>query len=201
MDSAPLRIGILGGTFDPIHYGHLRIAEAAREQFALSRVLFIPNRFPVHKDHIPAAPEDRFAMTVLATQDHSLFEVSRIELDRPTPSYSVETLEHLHNVYSDADLYFITGADEVLTLQNWKQSERVMELARFIAAPREGFDLSLLSEKLEPGLMGRILPLEMEPFPMTSTGIRSNLDHGRSIRYFTPVSVVSYIEKRGLYRP
>lgn len=200
-DAAPCRIGIMGGTFDPIHYGHLRIAEASRDQFDLTRVLFIPNRAPVHKDHVPAPPEDRFAMAVLATQDHPRFEVSRIELDRDTPSYAVETLEHLHDDLPDADLFFITGADEMLSLGSWKQSGRVLELARFIAAPRPGYDLSLLPEKLEPRLMDRIFPLSMEPFPMTSTGIRSRLAQGQSIRYDTPTPVVHYIHKRGLYSP
>ena len=193
------RLGILGGTFDPVHYGHLRIAEAALEQLELSRVLFMPNRDPVHKDHVPAPPEERFAMLVLATQDHPQFEVSRIELDRATASYAVETLEHLHAERPDAELFFITGADEILSLRSWRSSDRLLELACFVAAPRPGYDLNNLSEQLEPALLHRIHVLKMDEFPITSTAIRKKAALGRSIRYDTPYAVASYIEKRGLY--
>jgi nicotinate-nucleotide adenylyltransferase len=190
----------MGGTFDPIHYGHLLIAEAAREQLNFSRVLFIPNKDPVHKDHVPAPAEDRFAMLVLATQDHPLFEVSRIELDRPTASYTVETLESLHSDWPDAELYFITGADEILSLKSWKSSSRVLELARFVAAPRSGYDLDILSRQLEPDVLDRIVLLKMHSYPFTSTEIRDKNACGRSIRYDTPGPVAEYIRKRGLYK-
>jgi nicotinate-nucleotide adenylyltransferase len=198
---APQRIGICGGTFDPVHFGHLRIAEAAREQLHLSTVLFIPNRNPVHKDHVPAPPEDRFAMLILATQDHPQFEVSRIELDRPTPSYAVETLERLHADHPGSEFFFITGADEILSLRKWKASERLLDLATFVAAPRPGYDLEDLPRRLEPELLERVRLLQMRMFPITSTEIRSQTARGLSVRYETPEAVVRYIRKRGLYRP
>jgi nicotinate-nucleotide adenylyltransferase len=197
--SFPPRIGVLGGTFDPVHYGHLRIAEAARERLHLSRVLFVPNRSPVHKDHCPAPAEDRFAMLVLATHDHPQFEVSRIELDRETPSFAIETMERLRADHLEADLFFITGADEILSLRKWKASERLLEIATFAAAPRYGYDLERLPAELEPDLMRRVVLLKMQPSPVTSTEIRKRTAQGLSIRYETPEAVANYIRKRGLY--
>ncbi len=195
------RVGALGGTFDPIHYGHLRIAEVAREQLGLARVLFIPNRAPVHKDHVPAPSEDRFAMLVLATQDHPDFHVSRAELDRETPSYAIETLERLQAEMPSAELHFITGADEILNLPSWKSYERLMAVARFVGAPRPGYDMSALPQRMSAQLLARVSLLDMDAFPITSTAIRADVASGKSIRYDTPMSVTQYIEKRGLYRP
>lgn len=200
-----MRLGILGGTFDPVHVGHLALAEAARTAFDLDRVLFIPAAVPPHKPGgAVAAAEDRLAMVRRAVDAAPYFAVSEVELERQGPSYTVDTLADLQQRHPDAELYFITGADEVLALDTWHEPQRLLQLARFIAATRPGFDLSRLAQmesRLGPVARGRLLPLEWLELGLSSTDLRRLLSEGRSVRYLVPELVVEYIEERRLYRP
>jgi len=199
-----VRLGILGGTFDPVHVGHLALAEAARTAFGLDRVLFIPAAVPPHKPGgAVAAAEERLAMVRRAVDAAPYFAVSEVELERQGPSYTVDTLADLQQRHPGAELYFITGADEVLALDTWHDPQRLLQLARFIAATRPGFDLSRLAQmesRLGPVARGRLLPLEWLELGLSSTDLRRLLSEGRSVRYLVPERVVEYIEERRLYR-
>ncbi len=137
------RLGVMGGTFDPIHYGHLVTAEEALQQFDLDGVIFVPTGRPWMKEHeVISPPEDRYLMTVIATASNPLFRVSRMEVDRDGPTYTVDTLRGLKDELGDeSDLFFITGADAVLEIFQWKDPGELFELAHFIAATRPGYDL------------------------------------------------------------
>ncbi|MGQ9523914.1 MAG: nicotinate-nucleotide adenylyltransferase [Armatimonadota bacterium] len=188
------RVGIYGGTFDPPHLAHLRIAEEAREQFDLDCVFFVPNRQPVHRANAVGSPEDRYAMLILATADNPAFRVSRDELERPAPSYSIDTVLQFRERYPEAELFFIVGADEVALLHTWKDADRLLSLCRFLAAPRRPEDVTAASPF--PG----VAPIHMDPLPMSSTAIRERLARGQSVRYQIPDPVLRYIMSRGLYR-
>ena len=139
-------MGVMGGTFDPIHYGHLVTAEEALVQFGLDSVLFVPTGRPWMKEHEVVSPaEDRYLMTVIATASNPLFRVSRMEVDRDGPTYTVDTLRGLKEIYgADVDLFFVTGADAIVEILAWKDHEEVFELAHFIAATRPGYDLEAI---------------------------------------------------------
>jgi nicotinate-nucleotide adenylyltransferase len=194
------RLGIMGGTFDPIHFGHLVTAEEARAQFALDRVLFMPTGRPAFKTDVAVTPaEDRYLMTVLATASNPAFDVSRIEIDRPGLTYTVDTLVALRERYPASDLFFITGADAVWEIVEWKDADRVADLAAFIAAARPGYDLEGALES--HGTIGFDIELvEVPALAISSTDMRRRVTEGQPIRYLTPESVVSYILKQGLYR-
>ena len=196
------RLGVLGGTFDPIHYGHLQIAEQALNQFHLSRVLFIPAGDPPHKLNDPVTDaRDRYAMTVLATASHPRFEVSTIELDRSGRSYTVDTLSQLHETYGQGtEIYFILGADAVLELHTWKNPARVITLCEILVSNRPGFDLADVRAVPVAGLAERVELLDGIQNQVSSTVIRSRASRGESIRYLTPDGVADYISKRGLYQ-
>lgn len=199
----PLRIGIMGGTFDPIHYGHLVTAEAARWEFQLDRVMFIPAGNPPHKSSRRVSPaEDRFAMSLLATVTHPNFSVSPLEMEREGPSYTVDTLKDLKAVYANAELYFITGADAILEILSWKNPEELLLTSSFVAASRPGYSsqqLDELLEKLPPELRERIIPLQVPALAISSSDLRRRVAEGRPIKYLLPEAVESYIRKAGLY--
>src|SRR2546429_3830964 len=140
----PKRVGVMGGTFDPIHHGHLVTAEAALWQFGLDEVVFVPTGSPWMKEEREVTPaEDRYLMTVIATASNPFFAVSRIEVDRPGPTYTIDTLEQLRAEAKEAvELFFITGADAMLEIFHWKEPEDVLSRAHFIAATRPGYDLA-----------------------------------------------------------
>jgi nicotinate-nucleotide adenylyltransferase len=192
------RLGVMGGTFDPIHYGHLVTAEEALAQFELEGVLFVPTGLPWMKQHEVVSPaEDRYLMTVIATASNPLFRVSRIEVEREGPTYTVETLRAL-KAEEDADLYFITGADAILEIVQWKDRADLFDLARFIAATRPGFDMAGFEV---PGEMSdAVIVMNIPALAISSTDIRDRVKAGRPIRYLVPEGVKSYIEKAGLYR-
>ncbi|MDZ4170315.1 MAG: nicotinate-nucleotide adenylyltransferase [Coriobacteriia bacterium] len=197
------RLGIMGGTFDPIHYGHLVTAEEALVQFNLDRVVFMPTGQPAMKsDQNVSAVEHRYLMTVLATAANDDFDVSRLEVDRPGVTYTVDTLEALRDVHGpQTDLFFITGADAVWEIVAWKDAERVAALATFIAATRPGYDLTGALRAHEDAATGfRIEHLEVPALAISSTDLRRRVAARRPIRYLTPDPVVTYIEKNGLYR-
>jgi nicotinate-nucleotide adenylyltransferase len=194
------RIGLMGGTFDPIHHGHLVAAEEARWQFDLDTVLFIPNGQPWQKPVGVSPAEDRYRMTVIATASNPAFEVSRVEIDHPGPTYTVDTLRRLRaELGEDARLFFITGADAVLHILTWKDREEVLALAEFIAATRPGYDLERLTERL-PLAREWLHPMEIPMLAISSTEIRARVARGAPIQYLVPDGVVEYVAERGLYR-
>jgi nicotinate-nucleotide adenylyltransferase len=201
--SGTLRLGIMGGTFDPVHYGHLVTAEEALAQFDLDRVVFMPTGQPQTKRHpVVTSGQDRYLMTVIATASNPGFTVSSLEVDRPGPTYTVDTIRDLRRIHgADADFYFITGADAVWEILQWKDAEELARLTRFIAATRPGFDLSRFSAELS-GMSGapRVELMEVPALAISSTDIRARVGAGRPVRYLLPEPVAAYVRKNGLYR-
>jgi nicotinate-nucleotide adenylyltransferase len=193
------RIGVMGGTFDPIHLGHLVAAEEARWQFGLDRVVFVPAGRPWQKPVGVTPPEDRYRMTVIATASNPAFTVSRLEIDHPGPTYTVDTLRRLRAEQEDGTrLYFIIGADAVLQLLTWKEPDQVLAQAEFIAATRPGFDLDRLVSQV-PGA-DRIHRMEIPALAIAASDIRARVARGAPIQYLVPDGVARYIHKHGLYR-
>ncbi len=192
------RLGVMGGTFDPIHTGHLVAAEEARHALHLDRVLFVPAGDPWQKAGSSVSPgEHRFAMVDEAIADNDAFESSRIDLDRGGPTYTVDTLKTvLDQAGSDAELFFITGADAILEILTWKDPHEALELATFVAVTRPGHDLGRLHSL---GVADRVVVLEIPALAISSTDIRRRAAEGRPIRYLVPGAVAAYITKRGLY--
>jgi nicotinate-nucleotide adenylyltransferase len=195
------RLGVMGGTFDPIHYGHLVTAEEALVQFDLDEVLFVPTGQPWMKEHEKVSPaEDRYLMTVIATASNPRFRVSRMEVDRHGPTYAVETLRALKDeLGDDVALFFITGADAVLEIFQWKQPQELFDLAHFIAATRPGFDIAAFEAHAETRHPG-ITVMNIPALAISSTDVRARVQEGRPIRYLVPEGVNSYVQKAGLYR-
>ena len=193
----------MGGTFDPIHFGHLVTAEEALVQFNLDRVVFMPTGNPALKvrEDVTLA-EDRYLMSVLATASNPDFDVSRMEVDRPGLTYTVDTLRALRDSRgTSTQLFFITGADAVWEIVTWHDAEKVADLATFIGATRPGYDLDAARRAHEDAeTRFRIEYVEVPALAISSTDIRERVRAGRSIRYLTPEPVVAHIEKRGLYR-
>jgi nicotinate-nucleotide adenylyltransferase len=185
----------MGGTFDPIHHGHLVAAEEVRFALGLDRVIFIPAGRPWQKrEGVVTAAEQRYEMTKLATQSNPSFEVSRIEVDREGPTYTIETL---HELKSEGDLYFITGADATLDILTWKDPDEALGLATFVAVSRPGHDLGKLDDL---PVKGRVVVLEIPALAISSTDIRRRVAEGRPIRYLVPDQVARYIADQGLYK-
>jgi nicotinate-nucleotide adenylyltransferase len=194
------RVGVMGGTFDPIHYGHLVTAEEAVMQFGLEEVVFVPTGLPWMKaDRSVSPPEDRYLMTVVATASNPRFSVSRAEIDRAGPTYTVDTLRQFADEHPDAELYFITGADAMLEIFDWKDPEDVLGLAHLIAATRPGYDLRRF-EAAAPTHHPKVSTMDIPALAISSSDIRARVREGRAIRYLLPEGVKSYIEKQGLYR-
>ncbi len=195
----PKRLGVMGGTFDPIHHGHLVTAEEALSQFELDEVVFIPTGQPWMKEdrHVSAA-EHRYLMTVIATASNPRFTVSRIEVDRAGPTYTVETLKELRGSGQDVDLFFITGADAMLEILQWKDPEEILSLAHFIAATRPGYDIARF-EKEAPTSHPNVSVMDIPALAISSTDIRRRVGEGLPIRYLVPEGVQMYIHKAGLY--
>lgn len=199
------RVGIMGGTFDPIHLGHLVTAEAARSDFGLEKVIFVPSGRPPHKQESAITPKEfRYLMTVLATAANPYFEVSRTEIERSGQSYTIDTVEFMKGkMQPGGELFFITGADAILEIVTWKNVEQLLEIVTFIAATRPGYDLhqlkNRLSRKLNKHLMDKIIPIEVPAMAISSTDIRNRLKEGRSIKYLLPESVENFIQKNDLY--
>ena len=190
----------MGGTFDPIHYGHLVTAEEAVVQFSLEEVIFVPTGQPWMKEGLGVSPpEHRYLMTVIATASNPKFSVSRIEVDREGRTYTADTLRALTAAYSDAELYFITGADAMLKIFHWKEPEEVLSLAHFIAATRPGYDLAHF-EADTLSSHPKVSVMNIPALAISSTDIRDRVRDGRAIRYLVPEGVKSYVEKAGLYR-
>jgi nicotinate-nucleotide adenylyltransferase len=201
MEKRAARVGVMGGTFNPIHTGHLVTADEARHAFGLDEVIFVPAGSPWQKTDEDVAPaEDRYLMTVIATASNPAFRVSRIEMDREGPTYTLETLRALKSAHPGAELFFITGADAILQILTWREPESVLREARFIAATRPGYDLDRLEKELPHGLEDRVAIMEIPALAISSTDIRRRARDHRPIRYLVPAGVAAYIEKTGLYR-
>lgn len=196
------RLGVMGGTFDPIHYGHLVTAEEALVQFRLDSVLFVPTGLPWMKEHGVVSPaEDRYLMTVIATASNPRFLVSRMEVDRDGPTYTVDTLRGLKELYgAETDLFFVTGADAIVEILAWKRPEELFDLAHFIAATRPGYDDLDGSGAHSAATRPEITVMNIPALAISSTDIRARVAAGRPIRYLVPEGVKSYVEKAGLYR-
>src|SRR5437867_4249466 len=191
------RVGIMGGTFDPIHHGHLVAASEVADRFALDEVVFVPTGQPWQKGEGYVSPaEDRYLMTVIATASNPRFHVSRVDIDRPGPTYTVDTLRDLRDVYgSGAELYFITGADALEKILSWKDTAEVFKLAHFVGVTRPGFELS------DAHLPADTVSLVQVPaMAISSTDCRARVSAGKPVWYLVPDGVVQYIAKRHLYR-
>lgn len=197
------KIGIMGGTFDPIHIGHLVTAEAVRMEFGLDKVLFIPAGQPPHKETTTiTGAHHRYFMTVMAICSNPYFCVSDMEMERQGPSYTIDTVRDLIQKYGDnAELFFITGADAIQELHTWKDVHLLFDLCHFIAAPRPG-SMDRLDEVIACfGEIGKqkIHRLSTPELEISSTDIRERVRNGQSIKYVVPESVEAYIIKEGLY--
>ncbi|MDR0350314.1 MAG: nicotinate-nucleotide adenylyltransferase [Coriobacteriales bacterium] len=197
----PFRLGLFGGTFDPVHIGHLHIAECAREQFALDGVLFIPTGQPVRKIATGfSGSEDRYAMLRAAVAGNACFDVSRIEIDRIGATYTIDTLRVIHERYGDkAQLFFITGADATADISTWKNAEEIAALTTILSAkraiPRDA-ELTLLHNENSFD----IRPIASCLLDVSSQGLRERVGQGHSIRYLVPDAVYAYIREQGLYQ-
>src|SRR5215210_1507712 len=186
----------MGGTFDPIHHGHLVAASEVAGLFGLDEVVFVPTGQPWQKtEREVSPPEDRYLMTVIATASNPRFSVSRVEIDRSGPTYTIDTLRDLQQQRPDAELFFITGADALAQIVSWRDNEQMFDLAHFIGVTRPGFHLadSHLPE-------GRVSLVEVPALAISSTDCRERVHRGMPVWYLVPDGVVQYIEKRGLYR-
>lgn len=188
----------MGGTFDPIHHGHLLCGEEARHQFRLDEVIFVPAGHPWQKGHVSPA-EDRYEMSMLGTSDNPAFSVSRVEIERPGPTYTTDTLDWFRASYGEAtELYFVMGADAIAQILSWKEPEEVLKKAQFIAARRPNVDLGILDDRR---FDGRVTLMEMPNLAISSSDIRRRVSEARPIRYLLPPPVSKYIEQHNLYRP
>lgn len=200
------RVGIMGGTFDPIHQGHLVTAETARSEFDLQKVVFVPSGQPPHKKGLLISDkEHRYIMTILATAANPYFEVSRTEIDRPGESYAIDTVRYIRSkMQPNSELYFITGADAIMEIVTWKDVEELFQNCTFIAATRPGFNLSEMNKKLQKKLsksnLEKIIPLEVPAMAISSTDIRERVRAKRTIKYLLPESVENFIQKNDLYQ-
>jgi nicotinate-nucleotide adenylyltransferase len=195
------RLGVMGGTFDPIHHGHLLTAEEALQQFDLDEVVFVPTGQPWMKQHREVSlGEHRYLMVVIATASNPRFSVSRLEIERAGPTYAVDTLKELRAERGeDVELFFITGADAMLEIFQWKSPEEAFQLAHFIAATRPGYDLAAFEQGASTS-HARVSVMTIPALAISSTDIRRRMHEGRPIRYLVPEGVQTYIEKAGLYR-
>ena len=189
-----VRLGVMGGTFDPIHNGHLVAASEAAAAFNLSEVIFVPTGEPWQKSRKVTKSEDRYLMTVVATASNPRFKVSRVDIDRAGPTYTIDTLRELRQLHPDADLYFITGADAIAQILSWRDVDQIWGLAHFVAVSRPGHQMTL-PEHPE----GAISVLEIPALAISSTDIRQRVSAAKPVWYLVPDGVVQYIAKHSLY--
>ncbi|AZG43512.1 nicotinate-nucleotide adenylyltransferase [Gordonia insulae] len=204
------RIGIMGGTFDPIHNGHLVAASEVAHRFSLDEVIFVPTGRPWQKlgdeEADPSRPvspaEDRYLMTVIATASNPQFTVSRVDIERAGDTYTVDTLRDLRRLHPEAELYFITGADALESILSWQDWEELFELANFIGVSRPGYELHVkhLAHHLAQLPPDTLQMLEIPALAISSTECRARAARGRPVWYLVPDGVVQYIAKRKLYR-
>ncbi|HYJ49425.1 MAG TPA: nicotinate-nucleotide adenylyltransferase [Microbacterium sp.] len=188
------RIGVMGGTFDPIHNGHLVAASEVAQSFDLDEVVFVPTGQPWQKDDVSPS-EHRYLMTVIATASNPQFTVSRVDIDRAGPTYTIDTLRELKNQRPDAELFFITGADALAQILSWRDHDELWDLAHFVAVSRPGHVLSTAGLPTDD-----VSQLEIPALAISSTDCRDRVQHGNPVWYLVPDGVVQYIAKHHLYR-
>ena len=188
------RIGVMGGTFDPIHNGHLVAASEVAAAFKLDEVIFVPTGQPWQKQ-VVSESEHRYLMTVIATASNPRFTVSRVDIDRGSATYTVDTLRDLRAQFADAELFFITGADAITQILSWKDADQLWGLAKFVAVTRPGHEL-----KLPAAPSGAIEVLEIPALAISSTDVRERAAAGKPLWYLVPDGIVQYISKYQLYR-
>ena len=188
------RIGVMGGTFDPIHNGHLVAASEVAAAFKLDEVIFVPTGQPWQKQ-VVSESEHRYLMTVIATASNPRFTVSRVDIDRGSATYTVDTLRDLRAQFADAELFFITGADAITQILSWKDADQLWGLAKFVAVTRPGHEL-----KLPVAPSGAIEVLEIPALAISSTDVRERAAAGKPLWYLVPDGIVQYISKYQLYR-
>ncbi|MCQ9371288.1 nicotinate-nucleotide adenylyltransferase [Corynebacterium sp. 35RC1] len=194
------RIGIMGGTFDPIHHGHLVAASEVAAKFDMDLVVFVPTGQPYQKaDRVVSEAEDRYLMTVIATASNPRFSVSRVDIDRPGPTYTVDTLRDLRQQFPDAELFFITGADALQSILSWRDWEIALQLAEFVGVTRPGYEL--VDKVVPEEYQDRVHLIEIPAMAISSTGCRQRAHEGLPVWYLVPDGVVQYIGKRRLYSP
>jgi nicotinate-nucleotide adenylyltransferase len=192
------RVGVMGGTFDPIHHGHLVAASEVQAWFDLDEVIFVPTGAPWQKSDREVSPaEDRYLMTVIATAANPRFNVSRVDIDRAGPTYTIDTLRDLNAQYPDAELYFITGADALADIFTWRDAEELFAMAQFVGCTRPGF-------AMDPATLGkiphdRVTMVEVPALAISSTDVRRRTMRGEPVWYLVPDGVVQYIAKHHLY--
>ena len=190
------KIGVMGGTFDPIHHGHLVAASEVADRFGLDEVVFVPTGQPWQKsEREVSAAEDRYLMTVVATASNPRFTVSRADIDRGGPTYTTDTLTDLHAQRPGSELYFITGADALAQILSWQKLDELFELAHFVGVTRPGYELD--DHHLPDGAVTLV---EVPAMTISSTDCRRRVAEGHPVWYLVPDGVVQYISKRGLYR-
>jgi nicotinate-nucleotide adenylyltransferase len=190
------RVGIMGGTFDPIHHGHLVAASEVADRFSLDEVVFVPTGRPWQKDDGVSSAEDRYLMTVIATASNPRFAVSRVDIDRGGPTYTVDTVRDLRAVYgAGTQLFFITGADALSKILSWKDAKEIFEMAHLVGVTRPGFELT--DDHLPEDAVSLI---EVPAMAISSTACRERVGAGHPVWYLMPDGVVQYIAKRRLYR-
>ncbi|MDY5784867.1 nicotinate-nucleotide adenylyltransferase [Corynebacterium sp.] len=192
------RIGVMGGTFDPVHHGHLVAASEVANHFALDEVVFVPTGQPWQKDGTQVtASEHRYLMTVIATASNPRFHVSRVDIDRDGPTYTIDTLTDLKALYPDAELYFITGADALGSIMSWHNWDKMFEQAQFVGVTRPGYELR--EDMLPLEHQERVHLIEIPALAISSTDCRARAAEGRPVWYLVPDGVVQYIAKNRLY--
>ena len=192
------RIGVMGGTFDPIHHGHLVAASEVRSWYDLDEVVFVPTGQPWQKSDRDVSPaEHRYLMTVIATAANPQFTVSRVDIDRNGPTYTIDTLRDLAKQYPDADLFFITGADALTALLTWRDHDELFELANFVGCTRPGHELN--ESSLDGLPADRVQILEIPALAISSTDCRDRVKRDEPVWYLVPDGVVQYINKHRLY--
>lgn len=198
------RIGIMGGTFNPIHMGHLLLAEWVQDEMGLDEIWLIPNAVSYMKSEQKAAPAvDRLRMAELAAEENHHFKCLDMEIRRGGYTYSYETMEELVETYPSDEFYFIVGADCLFTLESWKCPERILRCCKIVAAVRNEAsmeEMKMKKEELERRFGGEILLFSFARLSVSSTEIRERLSHGKSVRYMVPDNVLAYIQEKGLYR-
>lgn len=188
------RIGVMGGTFDPIHHGHLVAASEVAQSFDLDEVVFVPTGQPWQK-HDVSPSEHRYLMTVIATASNPRFTVSRVDIDRAGPTYTIDTLRELKKERPTADLFFITGADALAQILSWRDHDELWDMAHFVAVSRPGHVLSTAGLPTDD-----VSQLEIPALAISSTDCRERVEHGNPVWYLVPDGVVQYIAKHHLYR-
>lgn len=195
MTARAQRLGVMGGTFDPIHHGHLVAASEVADRYQLDEVVFVPTGRPQHKHADLSSAEHRYLMCVIATASNPRFTVSRVDIDRPGPTYTVDTLRDLSAERPGAELFFITGADALAEILTWKDSKELWDGAHFVGVTRPGHELSLEGLPAE-----RTSLVEIPAMAISSTDCRARVKAGRPVWYLVPDGIVQHIVKHNLYR-